>query len=96
MRIFFSEGHVSIIKTEIWSASLDEELFFVLLLSYDINIFQPPAFESEVAQRLSTPGVAVGEWWDFCLSFMLIGVLQVLVNSWRPENMHIPLLVAQG
>ena len=65
MRIFFSEGHVSIIKTEIWSASLDEELFFVLLLSYDINIFQPPAFESEVAQRLSTPGVAVGECWIF-------------------------------
>ena len=23
--------------------------------------FQPPVFESEVAQRLSTPGVAVGE-----------------------------------
>ena len=37
----------------------------MLLLSNDINIFQPPAFESEVAQRLSTPGVAVGECWDF-------------------------------
>ena len=81
---------------KILSASLDEQLFFVLLLPNDINTFQPPAFESEVAQRLSTPGVAVGEWWDFCLSFMLIGVLQVLVNSWRPENIHIPLLVAQG
>lgn len=33
----------------------------MLLLSNDINTFQPPAFESEVAQRLSTPGVAVGE-----------------------------------
>ena len=37
----------------------------MLLLSNDINIFQPPAFESEVAQRLSTPGVAVGECWIF-------------------------------
>ena len=53
----------------------------MLLLSNDINTFQPPAFESEVAQRLSTPGVAVGECWDFCLSFMLIGLLQVLVDS---------------
>ena len=49
------------IYQKILSASLDEELFFMLLLSNDINIFQPPAFESEVAQRLSTPGVAVGE-----------------------------------
>ena len=59
--VFFFLSGSRVDYQKILSASVDEELFFMLLLSNDINTFQPPAFESEVAQRLSTPGVAVGE-----------------------------------